>query len=130
MRSTPDTRTLFKADAGFEAALGIVLVLGTGVAWFTGSDFTVPTAIVTGAGVAFLLASASQISYFINSPRRVLLELAVGNAGMALAGVIWLIAARGFSTTGAVILSIAIAWKLAISSLQLRSLTGPRIRLR
>jgi hypothetical protein len=121
---------LFKADAGFEAALGIVLVLGTGVAWFTGSDFTVPTAIVTGAGVAFLLASASQISYFINSPRRVLLELAVGNAGMALAGVIWLIAARGFSTTGAVILSIAIAWKLAISSLQLRSLTGPRIRLR
>jgi hypothetical protein len=74
MRSTGDTRSLFKADAAFEATLGT------------------------------------------------LLELAIGNAGMATAGLIWLFVDHRFTVTGATLLSVAIAWKLAIGFLQARSL--------
>ena len=69
-----------------------------------------------------LLASASQLIYFINAPRRVLVELALGNGAMAAAGLIWLGVDHGFSAAGAALLSVAIAWKLTIGLLQTRSL--------
>jgi hypothetical protein len=122
MRSTADTRSLFKADAAFEAIFGTLLVTGALSEALTGSDIPVAETVVICAGISLLLASASQFVYFVNSPRRVLLELAIGNAGMGMAGLIWLFVSHGFSATGATLVSVAIAWKLAIALLQTRSL--------
>lgn len=127
MRST-DARSLFKADAAFEAIFGTLLVTGTVGGVLTRSDMPVAQTVIICAGISFLLASVSQLVYFINSPRRVLLELAIGNAAMATAGLIWLFAGQHFSVTGANLLSVAIAWKLAISLLQTRSLRPKPVR--
>jgi hypothetical protein len=118
---TADVRFLFKADAAFEAGLGLLLAVGGGSGWPTGSDFPVTRGVLIAAGAAFLLASASVLLYFVRGPRRVLRELAAGNAAMASAGLIWLIAAQGFSATGTAILAVAVAWKFVIGALQLRS---------
>ena len=121
--SAPDhTRSLFRADAAFEAILGTVLVACAAGEVLTRSDIPVGRGVVIAAGASFLLASASQLVYFVNGPRRVLLELAVGNVAMAAAGVVWLSIDRGFSPAGATLASLAIAWKLAIGLLQTHSL--------
>ena len=116
------TRSLFRADAKFEATLGTLLIAGALGDVLTSADVPVGPAVIVGAGASFLLASASQLIYFINAPRRALLELAVGNCAMGAAGLIWLGVDHGFSATGAALLSVAIAWKLAIGLLQMRSL--------
>jgi hypothetical protein len=122
MRSTAVTRSLFKADAAFEAIFGTVLVTGALSDVLTRSDIPVGQTVILCVGASFLLASASQLVYFVNSPRRVLLELAIGNVGMATAGLTWLLADHRFSIAGATLLCVAIAWKLAIGLLQTRSL--------
>lgn len=128
MRSTADTRSLFKADAAFEAIFGTLLVAGAISDVLTRSDIPVAQTVIMCVGISFLLASASQLGYFINSPRRVLLELAIGNAGMATAGLVWLFADQRFSVAGATLLSVAIAWKLTIGLLQTRSLRPQPLR--
>jgi hypothetical protein len=122
MATRIDIRSLFRLDAAFEAALGLVLVVGGGVGWLTGSDFPVGRGLLIAAGAAFLGGSASVVLYFVRAPRRVLLELALGNGAIASAGLVWLMADRGFSTAGTSILVIAVAWKSAISALQLDSI--------
>jgi hypothetical protein len=125
MRSTGQTRSLLKADAAFEAIFGTVLVTSAVSDALTRSDIPVGRTVILCVGASFLIASASQVLYFVNSPRRVLLELAIGNAAMAAAGLAWLLADHRFSAAGATLLSVAIAWKLAIGLLQTRSLTRP-----
>jgi hypothetical protein len=125
-RSMFTTRSLFTSDATFELALGALLAAGAAAGWLTHADAPVPASATGATGAAFVLAGTSQFAYFIRSPRRVQLELAAGNAAMALAALVWLVVARGFSMTGVVIMSAAIAWKLAIGSLQLQSLLGQR----
>jgi hypothetical protein len=122
MNPPATTRSLFRADAMFEATLGALLLAGALGDVLTTADIPVGPAVIIGAGVSFLLASASQLIYFVNAPRRVLLELAVGNCAMGAAGLIWLGVDHGFSAPGAALLSVAIAWKLAIGLLQMRSL--------
>jgi hypothetical protein len=56
----------------------------------------------------------------------VLVELSVGNAAMAAGALAWLITDTGFSTAGLTILGTFVAWKAAISMLQLRSLRHAR----
>lgn len=122
MNPSATTRSLFRADAIFEASLGALLLAGALADVLTNADIQVGRAVIIAAGASFLLASASQLIYFINAPRRVLLELAVGNCAMAAAGLIWLGLDHGFSAAGAAIVSVAVAWKLAIGLLQTRSL--------
>jgi hypothetical protein len=125
MGSLADTRSLFKADASFEAVFGSLLLAGAIAGFVTGGDIPIARTAVACAGIAFLLASASQFLYFINAPRRVLLELAAGNAAMAAGGVAWLVLDGRFSAAGATFVTAAIAWKLAIGVLQTRSLRRP-----
>jgi hypothetical protein len=122
MNPPATTRSLLRADAMFEAALGALLVGGALNDVLTSADIPVGRAVIIAAGASFLLASASQFIYFINAPRRVQLELAIGNSAMAAAGLIWLGIDRGFSAGGAALLCAAVAWKLAIGLLQTRSL--------
>jgi hypothetical protein len=121
MWSTVDTRSLFRADATFEAIYGLALLAGVATGVLSRGDIPVAHAVVLATAVSFLLASASQFAYFINGPRRVLMELAIGNVGMAVAGAIWLGVDHGFSGTGAAALSIGCVWKLSIGTLQARS---------
>ena len=122
MNPPTTTRSLFRADAIFEADLGALFLAGALGDVLTNADIPVGRAVIIAAGASLLLASASQLIYFINAPRRVLLELAVGNCAMAAAGLIWLGLDHGFSAAGGAIVSVAIAWKLAIGLLQTRSL--------
>lgn len=128
MTLTADTRSLFKADAAFEALFGTALVACAAAGVLARGDTPVARTVIIGVGISFLLASAGQFIYFINRPRRVLLELAVGNAGMALAGSVWLLLDHPFSVAGATFMSVVIAWKLAIGLLQLRSLMPNDLR--
>ncbi len=122
MATKIDIKSLFRIDAMFEATLGLVLALGGGLGWLTASDFPVSRGLLVAGGVAFLLASASVVFYFVRGPRRVLLELALGNGAMGLAGLVWLLADHPFSSAGTSILLIAVAWKLTISGLQVDSI--------
>jgi hypothetical protein len=121
MTTTSNLRSLVKADAVFEATLGLVLLVGGVSSSLTRSDIPLSRGLIIASGASFLLASASQLLYFVRAPHRVLLLLAVGNAAMAVAGLIWLIADRGFSAAGLVIVAAAVAWKTVISSMQLRA---------
>jgi hypothetical protein len=115
-------RSLFRLDAAFEVTLGLLLIVGGGLSWLTGSDFPVSVSLLIAAGAAFLLGGASTLLYFVRAPRRVLFELAVGNGAMASAGLVWLLADNGFSVAGTSVLAVAVAWKFAISALQLSSI--------
>jgi hypothetical protein len=128
MNSPASTRSLFRADATFEALLGALLAAGALGDVITNADIPVGRAVIVAAGASFLLASASQFVYFINAPRRVLLELAIGNCAMAAAGLVWIAIDRGFSAAGAALLCGAVAWKLAIGLLQTRSLMPRALR--
>lgn len=122
MNPQATTRSLFRADATFEAIFGALLLVAALGEVLTNADMPVGRAVIAAAGASFLLASASQLIYFINAPRRIQLELAVGNVAMAAAGLIWLSVDHGFSAEATALLSVAIAWKLAIGLLQTRSL--------
>jgi hypothetical protein len=115
-------RSLFRADAVFELGLGSVLTAAGAFGWLSASDIPVSRGVVIGAGAAFLAGGASVLGYFVRAHRRVLLELAVGNAALACAGLVWLVADRGFSGLGVAIVSVFIGWKTAISGLQLAAL--------
>jgi hypothetical protein len=121
-----DIRQLFKIDAAFELTLGLVLALGGAAGLLTGSDFPIGRGLLIAAGAAFLLGGASTALYFVRARRRVLLELALGNGAMASAGLAWLLADRGFSSAGTAILLAAVAWKFAISTLQVGSTRNRR----
>ena len=114
-----DIRSLFRLDAAFEAAFGLVLTVGGSSAWLTRTDIPVSRGVLIAVGASFLMASAFMVWYIVRAPRRVLFELAVGNGAMAAAGLAWLIADQGFSGAGAAILATAVGWKFAISALQL-----------
>jgi hypothetical protein len=101
-----------------------MLVIGAATDWLTGRDFPVSPGVIAAFGIGFLLAGASQFGYFIRGPRRVLLELAAGNAAMGFAGLTWLILSGHFSTAGAAILGATSAWKIGIGALQIRALIG------
>jgi hypothetical protein len=116
------TQALVRADAEFEAILGSLLVIGAGASWLTAKELPVSRIAIAAVGAGFLLASASQFVYFVHRPRRILLELAIGNAAMGFAGLLWLILSRGFSTGGIAIVSGSCLWKCAIGILQIRSL--------
>jgi hypothetical protein len=127
MRSLADARSLFKADAGFEAVFGSLLLTGVIAGFINTRDVPVAQAVIICAGIAFLLASASQLVYFINAAQRVLLELAVGNSAMAAAGFAWLLLDSRFSAPGAALIAGASAWKLGIGLVQTRALTRASI---
>jgi predicted lysophospholipase L1 biosynthesis ABC-type transport system permease subunit len=62
-------RSLFRLDAAFEVTLGLLLIVGGGLSWLTGSDFPVSVSLLIAAGAAFLLGGASTLLYFVRAPR-------------------------------------------------------------
>jgi hypothetical protein len=89
-------RRLLGADAIFEVALGLALIVGVASGGLGASDFPHPVGTVVVAVVGALLLGAALIIW-----RGIPLALlAAGNLATAAAAVVWLVVASGFSTAG------------------------------
>lgn len=110
---------LVKVDALFEGVLGIVLLLTAAVGVLDGSDFPHPvgTVVLLLAGWALLMLCG-----LIWSGRVGLRELARANGVSALVGLVWLVAADGWSTTGAALVGVTVAALAVLAAAQALSL--------
>jgi hypothetical protein len=110
---------LAKLDALFEGVLGVVLLLAAVTGALDGSDFpwSAGTAVLLIAGWALL-----ALCGLIWSGRVGLRALAIGNAATAIAGLVWLIAADGWSTAGAVLVGVTVAVLAVLAAAQAATL--------
>ena len=110
---------LTRLDALFEGVLGIVLLLLAATAVLDGSDFPHPvgTAVLLIAGWALL-----TLCGLIWSGRVGLRALAIGNAVSALAGLVWLIAADGWSAAGVWLVAVTVAGLAVLAAVQAATL--------
>jgi hypothetical protein len=108
-----DQKAVVRADAVFEAALGLALLAS---AASDGLDFPHPVGrvAVAIAGAGLLLFAA-----FLWRARIGLTPLAAGNLATAVAAVGWLAACTGFSTAGAALVGAAIAGLVALAVAEL-----------
>jgi hypothetical protein len=106
-------RTLIRADAVFEAALGLTLVVGAATG---GVGFPQPVGrVVIGLAGALLLA----LALVLWRVRIALKGLAAGNLATAGAAVVWLATANGFPTAGAALLGAGVAGLVALAGAEL-----------
>ena len=110
---------LAKVDALFEGVLGVVLLAAAVTGALDGSDFPWPvgTAVLLIAGWALL-----TLCGLIWSGRAGLRALAIGNAASAIAGLVWLIAADGWSTAGTVLVGVTVAGLAVLAAAQAATL--------
>jgi hypothetical protein len=96
---------LVRIDALFEGLLGLALLLAAVTGALDGSDFPwIGTAVLLVAGWLLLMLCG-----LIWSGRVGLRALALGNAVSALAGLLWLLLAEGWSTAGATVVAVTVA---------------------
>ena len=110
---------LVRLDALFEGVLGIVLLLVAAAGGLDGSDFPRPV------GTAVLLIAGSVLVVLcgvIWSGRVGVRALAIGNAVSALAGLVWLIVADGWSAAGGVVVGVTVAVLAALAAAQVATL--------
>jgi hypothetical protein len=110
---------LVRLDALFEGVLGVVLLLVAATGVLDGSDFPHPV------GTAVLLIAASALLAlcgFIWSGRVGVRALAVGNAVSALAGLVLLIVADGWSAAGAWLVGVTVAGLAVLAAAQAATL--------
>ncbi len=104
-----------KVDAAVETALGVTLLAGG----FGAADFPHPVgrvvAIVVGAALVLL-------GVFLWRTPVGLRDLAVGNAITALAAVVWLAAASGFSLAGSALVAATAAALAVLAAVQAATL--------
>jgi hypothetical protein len=114
-----DARVVARADALFEALLGFALVIGAASGGFGASDFPRPVgpAVIAVVG-ALLLGAAVVIWRGAVSPK----ALAIGNVATALAALVWLAAAAGFSTAGTVLVVAAASALVCLAAAQVATL--------
>jgi hypothetical protein len=110
---------LVRADALFEALLGIVLLLGAATGALDGGDFPAPvgTTLIIVAG--WLLLALCGLIWVGRIGGR---ALAVGNGVTAVAGLLWLLLADGWSTAGAVLVAITVAVLAVLAAAQAATL--------
>ena len=117
-----DGRTIVRLDAGFEAALGVFLVVAAAAGWLGADDFASPTTggLVAGFGIALLALAAWlwRLTASDRVSRAVFAGLAALNAATALAAALWGLAGDGFSTLGGVVLAITVAALTALAVAQ------------
>jgi len=114
-----DARAVMKADALFEAALGIVLAVGAAIGWLGAGDFPHPvTAAVVGiAGGLLVVLGGALWRGRIGLP-----VLAAGNALTALGGIVWLLLASGFSGAGGALVAVTVTGLVGLAVAQAATL--------
>ena len=110
---------LMRLDALFEGVLGVVLLATAATHALDASDFPSPvgTILLLVVGCALLALCA-----LIWSGRIGLRMLMIGNAVSAVAGLLWLIAADGWSSAGAVLVGVTVAVLAVLAAAQAVSL--------
>jgi len=121
-RLRPTARRVVLFDAAFEAALAIVLLAGVALGAIGGNDLpSVSDATIVIAGCCLLLlAGALTWAARRRLGSAALIGIALANGTTAVLGIGWLLAARPFSTGGAVLVALPIAGLTTLSLLQLR----------
>jgi peptidoglycan/LPS O-acetylase OafA/YrhL len=109
-------------DAGFEAVLGTVLVMGYVFGQIDEDDFADPVSGGISAlfGLA-LIALAVGLAELVKRNRtddRVLGALAAGNAGFAVLIAIWVLASDDFSSGGRTLVWVTVAALLLLAAVQ------------
>lgn len=111
-------------DAGFEAILGTVLILGDGFGHIDRRDFPGPgnDLVLALLGLAFVLLGMGLASLtsrdLLSDP--VLSAVAASNAGFALLIVAWILVSDGFSAAGQAVVWITAAVLLLLATEQAR----------
>jgi hypothetical protein len=112
------TRAVVRADALFEAVLGLVLVVGVASGGLGAADFPHPADDVVIAIVGCVPLLVALVLWYSAVP---LTALAAGTVVTAIAAVIWLVAASGFSTAGGSVLVVTAVALLCLAAAQLTS---------
>jgi hypothetical protein len=101
-----DARTLVRADASFEAALGAFLLVASAGGVLGGADFPHPVGTVVLVAVGVLLVVLGLVLWAGAVGIR---ALAAANALTAVLALVWLVAASGFSTGGTAVVAVTAA---------------------
>lgn len=116
------------ADAGFEAVVGTVLVLGALFGDIDSDDFPAPatTAVVgvVGAALWLLAVVLAEIVKREAVSEAVLVGLAVGNTAFALLIALWVLLADGFSGVGASVVWVTAGGLMVLAGLQVLALAA------
>jgi hypothetical protein len=114
-----DARTVVRADALFEAALGVVLLAGAATGTVGGSDFPWPVGatVLLAVGALLLLLGAVLWTGRVGTK-----ALAAGNALTAAVAIAWLTAVSGFSATGVFLVGVAVAGLACLAAVQAATL--------
>ena len=115
-------KAVIMLDAGFEAVLATVLLLGVAYADIDHRDFPGPASdlVIALFGLA-LYAMAIMLATLVKNEQlgdRVLGIIAALNAGVALVLLAWVVAADGFSPQGRAVVWVTIVALLALSTAQ------------
>jgi hypothetical protein len=112
-------RTVVRADAVFEAALGVLLAGGAAAGWLGAGDFPHPVgaAVIATAGALLLL-----LGVVLWQGRIGLSALATGNATTAIAATVWLALASGFSATGGAVIAATVIGLVGLAAVQVATL--------
>jgi hypothetical protein len=111
-----EARTVVMADALFEAALGLALLIGVASGGLGAGDFPPPVGSAAIAVVGCLLLG---LAVFLWRSTVSLAALAAGNAVTALGALIWLLAADGFSAAGESLLAVIAVALVCLAATQL-----------
>ena len=112
---------IVRADGLFEAALGLVLIVGAATGWLDSGDFPSPvgTALIVVVGVGLIALGAILWRVATGAVSQLLRHLAVGNSVSAAAAIVWRVAAEGFSDAGSAIVLVTAGGLLALAAVQL-----------
>jgi hypothetical protein len=110
---------LVRLDAAFEVVLGLALVLAAATGALDASDFPRPVGTLLLVAVGLLLVLLGVAIWRGLVGKR---ELAVGNALSALAGIVWLAAASGFSAAGTLVVAVTVAGLAVLAAVQAATL--------
>jgi hypothetical protein len=116
-----DAKTVVRADALVEVALGLLLVGGAATGALDAGDFPHPigVAVIVAAGLLLLVIAVVLWRRVIPVP-----VLAAGNAVTAVAAMIWLLAASGFSMAGGVFVLVTAIALACLAAAQFVTLYG------
>jgi peptidoglycan/LPS O-acetylase OafA/YrhL len=121
-------RHMIRLDAAFEAVLGAVLVAGVAVGWLGSDDFPSPATTGVAAGLGIILLALAAALWRLSSVDLTVARiatLATVNAATALIAALWVLTAEGFSTPGAILVSVTAVVLGVLAGVQAR-LAGRR----
>src|SRR5919198_6035313 len=110
-----DAKTVVRADAVFEAGLGLALIVGAATGALGSADFSRPvgTVLLVVFGALLVLLGFVLWGGWIGVK-----ALALGNLLTGVASLVWLVGAAGFSAAGVAVLVVAVVGLVSLAAAQ------------